>query len=154
MALYTGRIDLGDAISATLRSDRPDGLFSTLVADERGTILGLAYSSKESIKLSLKERRGIYFSRSRKSIWRKGETSGDIQELIKVLFLSSFLLLLRSFGVTRRDTKNKVEADCDRDTLLFTVRQSGHGFCHRYTYNCFGGAERGTFSSPPPPPPF
>jgi len=99
MALYTGRIDLGDAISATLRSDRPDGLFVTVIADERGTILGLAHSSKESIKLSLKERRAIFCS-------LKGETSGDILELIKV------------------------EVNCGRDMLLFTVQQTSNGFCN------------------------
>jgi phosphoribosyl-AMP cyclohydrolase len=37
-----------------------------------------------------------------------------------------------------------VDVDCDRDTLLFTVRQSGQGFCHRASYNCFGEGERGT----------
>ncbi len=37
-----------------------------------------------------------------------------------------------------------MDVDCDRDTLLFTVRQSGQGFCHRASYNCFGEGERGT----------
>jgi phosphoribosyl-ATP pyrophosphohydrolase/phosphoribosyl-AMP cyclohydrolase/histidinol dehydrogenase len=118
MALYTGLIDLGDSVGALLRSDRPDGLFPTVVADERGAVLGMAYSNRETLKLAIKERKGIYYSRKR-GVWRKGETSGAMQELLKV------------------------DVDCDRDTLLFTVRQAGQGFCHRSSYNCFGEGERG-----------
>ncbi|ELR11500.1 histidinol dehydrogenase [Acanthamoeba castellanii str. Neff] len=118
MALYTGRMDLGDSVGALLRSDRPDGLFPTVVADERGAVLGMAYSNRETLKLAIKEKKGIYYSRKR-GVWRKGETSGAMQQLLKV------------------------DVDCDRDTLLFTVRQSGQGFCHRASYNCFGEGERG-----------
>ena len=50
MALYTGRLDLADAIIAPLVTDRPDGLYPTVVVDERGICLGLVYSSKESIR--------------------------------------------------------------------------------------------------------
>lgn len=82
MALYSNLINLG-SIAALLRSDRSDGLFPTLVADERGSLLGLAYSSPESLKLAIQERKGIYHSRTR-GIWRKGETSGAMQELLKV----------------------------------------------------------------------
>jgi phosphoribosyl-AMP cyclohydrolase len=83
MALYTGRMDLGDSVSALLRSDRPDGLFPTLVADERGAVLGMAYSNRETLKLAIKEKKGIYYSRKR-GVWRKGETSGAMQQLLKV----------------------------------------------------------------------
>ena len=61
------------------------------------------------------ERRGIYWSRSRRSLWRKGETSGAVQELLRV------------------------DLDCDRDALRFTVRQQGTGFCHRGTRACWDG---------------
>ena len=115
MALYTGAFTVADALIAMLKADRPDGLFPTVVADERGAALGLAYSSAESLRLALAERRGIYFSRSRGAIWRKGETSGSTQELLRV------------------------DLDCDRDTLRFTVRQSG-AFCHTGTRTCFGPA--------------
>lgn len=114
MALYTGAMDLGDAIAGPLTSDRADGLWPTVVVDELGVALGLAYSSAESVRVAVRERRGVYWSRSR-GLWRKGETSGDSQELLRV------------------------DVDCDRDALRFTVRQRGGGFCHTGTRTCFGG---------------
>ncbi len=113
MALYTGRLELADAIAAPLTSDRPDGLWPTVVTDERGAALGLAWSSGESLRAAVRERAGIYHSRTR-GLWRKGATSGATQELLRI-------------GL-----------DCDRDTLRFTVRQHGPGFCHRGTRTCWG----------------
>ena len=113
MALYSGRLDLGEAVAAPLKSDRPDGLIPTVVADERGVALGLVYSSKGSIRAAVNERRGIYQSR-RRGLWRKGESSGAVQELLRVT------------------------PDCDRDSVRFTVRQTGAGFCHLKTMTCFG----------------
>src|ERR687892_769919 len=98
MALYTGRLGLAEAYAAPLRSDRPDGLWPTVVVDEREVALGLCYSDLESLRAALEGRRGVYHSRSR-GLWAKGETSGAIQELLRV------------------------DADCDRDALRFTVRQ-------------------------------
>jgi phosphoribosyl-ATP pyrophosphohydrolase/phosphoribosyl-AMP cyclohydrolase len=117
MAIYTGRLDVAEAFAAPLVSDRPDGLWPTVVCDEHGTALGLVYSSADSLRAAVAERRGIYWSRSRSELWRKGETSGAVQELVRV------------------------EADCDRDALRFTVRQAG-GFCHLATRTCWG-ADRG-----------
>jgi phosphoribosyl-ATP pyrophosphohydrolase/phosphoribosyl-AMP cyclohydrolase/histidinol dehydrogenase len=92
--------------SSLLVTDRPDGLFSTVVSDDCNVCLGLVYSSKErlesasgfsdlffhlshlvhvlsllmySLRFAFYERRGIYYSRSRKEIWRKGLSSGNIQ---------------------------------------------------------------------------
>lgn len=117
MAIYTGRIDLGAAFAAPLDSDRPDGLWPTVVVDESGRSLGLVYSNAESLRTAIDEGHGVYWSRKR-GLWRKGESSGDVQELLRV------------------------DADCDRDALRFTVRQSGGGFCHLGTRSCWG-AERG-----------
>jgi phosphoribosyl-ATP pyrophosphohydrolase len=114
MAIYTGRLALADAFAAPLISDRPDGLWPTVVCDEHGVALGLVYSSADSLRAAVEERRGVYWSRSRGELWRKGETSGAVQELLRV------------------------EADCDRDALRFTVRQSGSGFCHEGTRTCWG----------------
>jgi phosphoribosyl-ATP pyrophosphohydrolase len=114
MAIYTGRLGLAEAFAAPLASDRIDGLWPTVVCDEHGVALGLVYSSAESLEAALDERRGIYWSRSRGELWRKGESSGATQELVRV------------------------DADCDRDALRFTVRQAGSGFCHRDTRSCWG----------------
>ena len=113
MALYKGIFTLADALAALLRSDRPDGLWATLVADENGQALGLAWSDRESLAEALRTRRGVYRSRTR-GLWVKGERSGATQELLRV------------------------SLDCDRDTLLFTVRQREPGFCHRGSWTCFG----------------
>ena len=114
MAIYTGRMDLGDAIAAPLTSDRPDGLWPTVVVDEHGVALGLCWSNAESLRVAVAERRGVYWSRTR-GLWRKGETSGATQELLHV-------------GL-----------DCDRDALRFVVRQAEPGFCHEATWSCWGG---------------
>ena len=113
MALYAGRLDLAGAFTAPLRSDRPDGLWPTVVVDERGVALGLCYSDLESLRAALEQGQGVYHSRSR-GLWTKGATSGATQELLRV------------------------DADCDRDCLRFTVRQHPPGFCHRSTRTCWG----------------
>ena len=113
MALYTGELSLAEAIAAPLVSDRPDGLWPTVVTDEYGTALGLAWSDLESLSAAIERRRGVYRSRSR-GLWVKGEESGAIQELIRI------------------------DLDCDRDALRFQVRQAEPGFCHRATRSCWG----------------
>lgn len=113
MALYTGQLSLADTLSATLTSDRPDGLWPTVVVDEGGAALGLAWSNAESLAEAIESRRGVYQSRSR-GLWVKGETSGATQELLKV------------------------DLDCDRDAIRFTVRQHGSGFCHTGSRTCWG----------------
>lgn len=118
MALYTGAFDLAEGFAAPLKSDRPDGLWPTVVADERGGALGLVYSNLESLREALRTGKGVYHSRSRGGLWRKGASSGDTQRLIRV------------------------DTDCDRDALRFTVAQAGNGFCHTGSRTCFGD-ERG-----------
>jgi len=120
MALYTGELTLGGALAAMMSSDRPDGLWPTVVVDEAGVALGLAYSSSQSLGRAIEQRRGVYHSRSR-GVWVKGETSGATQDLIGI------------------------DLDCDRDALRFTVRQHGPGFCHTGDRSCWGedhGLER------------
>ena len=113
MALYTGKLDLAEAFTAPLKSDRPDGLWSTVVVDERGVALGFCFSDLASVTAALDRGMGIYHSRSR-GLWVKGESSGATQELIRI------------------------DADCDRDCLRFTVRQAEPGFCHLDTRTCWG----------------
>ncbi|KAK4555956.1 trifunctional histidinol dehydrogenase [Recurvomyces mirabilis] len=108
-----GKIRVAELLLADIQTDRPDGLFTTLVTDERGVALGLVYSNPESIAASLSSARGVYWSRKR-GLWRKGDTSGDWQELVRI------------------------DTDCDNDCLRFVVRQQGAGFCHLSTATCFG----------------
>jgi phosphoribosyl-ATP pyrophosphohydrolase/phosphoribosyl-AMP cyclohydrolase/histidinol dehydrogenase len=107
------QIRVSSLLLAQAKSDRPDGLFSTAVTDERGVLLGMVYSNEESVAESLRTGRGVYHSRKR-GLWRKGDTSGDWQELIRI-------------GL-----------DCDGDCLRFVVRQQGDGFCHLKRATCFG----------------
>jgi phosphoribosyl-ATP pyrophosphohydrolase len=114
MALYTGRLDLADAVTAPLRADRADGLWPTVVVDALGRALGLVYSSRVSVREALRLGRGVYHSR-RRGLWVKGETSGNGQRLVRI------------------------DLDCDRDALRFVVDQEGDGgFCHLARWTCFG----------------
>ena len=115
MALYTERLSLAEAFCAPLISDRPDGLWPTVICDESGRALGLAYSDRKSVSYALENGIGAYQSRKR-GLWIKGQSSGATQELIRI------------------------EADCDRDTLRFIVRQAGPGFCHLNQASCWGKA--------------
>ena len=113
MALYTDRLPLGEALGAPLTKPLNGDVWPTVVCDELGRTLGLVWSTRVSLTRAVGERRGIYWSRSRKSVWVKGETSGNTQELLRV------------------------ELDCDRDALRFTVRQQGVGFCHLERPSCW-----------------
>ncbi|MDE0046232.1 MAG: phosphoribosyl-ATP diphosphatase [bacterium] len=113
MALYSGALHLADAIAAPLVSDRQDGLWPTVVVDEHQRALGLAWSDAESLRVAVDRKAGVYHSRTR-GLWIKGETSGATQELLRI------------------------DPDCDRDALKFTVRQAGGGFCHLGTRTCWG----------------
>ncbi|KAF7332071.1 Histidine biosynthesis trifunctional protein [Mycena kentingensis (nom. inval.)] len=107
------QLNIADAFVAPITSDRPDGLFPTVVCSETGHSLGLVYSSHESIKESILTGKGVYQSRKH-GLWRKGETSGAIQDVLAI------------------------RLDCDSDSLQFSVRQHGAGFCHLDRASCFG----------------
>lgn len=89
-----------------------------------GEVLTVAYMNKESLDITLKEKRTCFWSRSRQELWRKGETSGNIQHVVSIT------------------------ADCDYDTLLVKVLKDGPA-CHLGNDSCFSnevcsesGAER------------
>ena len=103
MALYSARLPLGEAIAAPLRNPPAPGLWPTVVTDQSGLVLGLVWSTRESVAAAVRERAGVYWSRSRNELWRKGATSGATQRLLRI------------------------DLDCDRDALRFTVQQEGTG---------------------------
>lgn len=91
-----------------------DGLVAAVVQDvETRAVLMMAWMTAETLRMSLEQGRTVFWSRSRREVWRKGDTSGDRQ-------------FIRSAHV-----------DCDGDTLLFLVEQEGNGACHTGSYTCF-----------------
>jgi phosphoribosyl-ATP pyrophosphohydrolase/phosphoribosyl-AMP cyclohydrolase/histidinol dehydrogenase len=108
------QLNITDAFLAPLRSDRPDGFFPTVVSSfpQGGRSLGLVYSSRQSIAESILSGKGVYHSR-RHGLWRKGETSGATQDVVRI------------------------HLDCDTDSLEFSVIQHGRGFCHLNRPSCF-----------------
>lgn len=89
------------------------GLVCAVVQEEStGRVLMVAWMNDDALAETLATGRGVYWSRSRGEIWRKGESSGHVQH------------------VTR------AEIDCDGDAVLLTVRQSG-GACHTGEHSCF-----------------
>ncbi|EMD40761.1 hypothetical protein CERSUDRAFT_111346 [Gelatoporia subvermispora B] len=111
------QINVADAFLSPVASDRPDGLFPTVVSSylEGDRSLGLVYSSAESVKESIITGKGVYQSRKH-GLWRKGETSGATQDIVSI------------------------RLDCDSDCLEYRVVQHGAGFCHLNRQSCFGEA--------------
>lgn len=97
---------------SNLKFDEKGLIPAIVVDDESGKVLMLAYMNAESLKISIDEGKTCFWSRSRKELWRKGETSGNFQEIISI------------------------RADCDMDTLLITVKKQGPA-CHTGAESCF-----------------
>ena len=90
-----------------------NGLVPAIVQDsETGEVLMMAYMNREAIMETIRTRRTHFYSRSRKKLWCKGETSGNVQSVAEI------------------------RTDCDRDTILVKVRQKG-GACHEGYRSCF-----------------
>ena len=117
-------MSLGDAVDpASLDWDKGDGLLPAIVQDAvDGSVLMLGYMNREALARTLAEGKVTFYSRSRQQLWQKGETSGNVLELVTV------------------------SADCDRDTLRVQARPSGPT-CHLGTRTCFAG-DTGSRRSP------
>ncbi|MBL9093381.1 MAG: phosphoribosyl-AMP cyclohydrolase [Planctomycetaceae bacterium] len=91
-----------------------DGLLPAVAQDaETGAVLMLAYMNAESFAETMATGRAVYYSRSRGRLWRKGEESGNRQDVLQVL------------------------VDCDGDAILLKVRQQGDAACHTGRVSCF-----------------
>lgn len=91
-----------------------NGLLPAIAQDvESGRVLNLAWMNRESLELTVKEQRAVYWSRSRRKLWRKGEESGHIQVL------------------------HELRVDCDQDVVLLQVTQEGGIACHTGRESCF-----------------
>lgn len=94
-----------------------DGLVPAIIQDDKsGRVLMLGYMNRDSLTLTIESGRVVFWSRSRQELWRKGDTSGNVQ-------------LVRS-----------VQVDCDSDAILVRVEQIG-GACHTGASSCFDVAE-------------
>ena len=95
-----------------LKYDR-DGLIPAVVQDvEDGTVLMVAYMNETALRKTLDSGRVFFWSRSRRKLWAKGETSGHIQVV------------------------REIRVDCDKDTILIKAEQRG-GACHEGYRTCF-----------------
>ena len=91
-----------------------DGLVPAIAQDAKsGVVFMVAWMNREALQLTIDENRAIYWSRSRQKIWRKGEESGHIQELIEL------------------------RLDCDSDAILMKVNQIENIACHTGRQSCF-----------------
>ena len=91
-----------------------NGLVPAIAQDvATGEVLMMAWMNAETLGLTFAEGRMVYWSRSRQEVWRKGDTSGEVQHVESAFY------------------------DCDGDALLFKVRQDGAGACHTGAYSCF-----------------
>ena len=96
----------------------PDGLVAAIAQQyDTGEVLMLAWMNRDAVRATLAEGRACYWSRSRRALWRKGETSGQVQRLVEL------------------------RLDCDGDALLLLVDQTGVA-CHTGRRNCFFRAWR------------
>jgi phosphoribosyl-AMP cyclohydrolase len=112
---------VNEAIERALDEIRfgPDGLVAAVAQQhDTGEVLMLAWMNREAVRLTLAEGRVCYWSRSRQALWRKGETSGQVQLL------------------------HELRLDCDGDAVLLLVEQQGVA-CHTGRRNCFFRAWRG-----------
>lgn len=94
--------------------DKAGGLVSAIAQDAAtGEVLMIAWMDRDAFEETVRTRRAVYYSRSRKKLWRKGEESGNVQE-VRDIFI-----------------------DCDNDAILLKVNQIGGAACHEGYKSCF-----------------
>lgn len=97
-----------------LNFEKAGGLVCAIAQDaDTGTVLMVAWMNEEAFRETVRTRRAVYFSRSRNKLWRKGEESGNVQEV------------------------QSIAIDCDADAVLLKVKQIGGAACHEGYQSCF-----------------
>jgi phosphoribosyl-AMP cyclohydrolase len=105
--------DIEEGLDFTPRFDA-DGLVTAVVTDaQSGDVLMVAHMNEEALRKTVASGEAWYYSRSRKALWKKGETSGHVQRVIEL------------------------RVDCDQDALWLKVEQEGGGACHTGRRSCF-----------------
>jgi phosphoribosyl-AMP cyclohydrolase len=101
-------------MSSDIDFDKQGGLVPAIAQDAgTGAVLMLAWMNREAFEETVRTKRAVYFSRSRGKLWRKGEESGNVQEVREIC------------------------VDCDNDTVLLKVHQIGGAACHEGYPSCF-----------------
>jgi phosphoribosyl-AMP cyclohydrolase len=90
-----------------------DGMIPAIAQDENGRVVMFAYMNRDSLQETLRSGNAVYWSRSRKRLWRKGEESGHFQKI------------------------HSIRTDCDGDVLLLSIEQVGGIACHTGRESCF-----------------
>jgi phosphoribosyl-AMP cyclohydrolase len=94
--------------------EKNNGLIPAIAQDHKtGEVLMLAYMNEQAFNETLESGNATYYSRSRKTLWKKGETSGHVQHV------------------------KEIRVDCDKDTVLLKVDQIGGAACHKGYKSCF-----------------
>ena len=105
--------DIEEGLALTPKFDA-DGLVTAVVTDAKsGDVLMVAHMNEEALRKTIASGEAWYYSRSRKALWKKGETSGHVQRVIEL------------------------RVDCDQDALWLKVDQKGGGACHTGRRSCF-----------------
>lgn len=105
--------DIEEGLAFTPKFDA-NGLVTVVVTDAKsGDVLMVAHMNEEAIRKTVASGEAWYYSRSRKNLWRKGETSGHTQRVVEL------------------------RVDCDQDALWLKVEQAGEGACHTGRRSCF-----------------
>jgi len=111
--LSSSMLDIEEGLAFTPKFDA-DGLITAVVTDAKsGDVLMVAHMNEEALRKTIANGEAWYFSRSRKTLWRKGETSGHVQRVVEL------------------------RVDCDQDSLWLKVEQQGAGACHTGRRSCF-----------------
>jgi phosphoribosyl-AMP cyclohydrolase len=105
--------DIEEGLAFTPKFDA-DGLMTAVATDAKsGEVLMVAHMNAEAVAKTIESGEAWYYSRSRKQLWKKGETSGHVQRVVEL------------------------RVDCDQDALWLRVEQTGPGACHTGRHSCF-----------------